>query len=144
MNKKNFLAIVGVAFLINGCALDNLRTLSFFHKTKAKKESIKTSEKKAIDEYKPVVLSKETSKRVKSIKKIKKVKIKSKVKKIHNSKKSVHKKIHKHKPKKLKPEPFSIKSHKADPELLGPQTTLSNNPINKLNKKVKSTTSNKM
>ena len=41
---------------------------------------------------------------------------------------------------KLKLEPFSIKSKQKDPELLGPQTTLKNNPISK----VESSTSNKM
>ena len=97
-------------------------------------------DKKVIKNYKPVILNKETKKSVKSIKKIKKSKVKLAAKKSHNTKKRVHN----NKPKKLKPEPFSIKSHKADPELLGPQTTLSNNPISKLDKKVKSTTSNKM
>ena len=121
MNRK-VLVVLGMAFLVNGCALDNLRKFSFFHKKAVVGKAEKVVKKENNTTAKVAKMSKITKKK-------KSIQNNSNVKKVNTVKSKTIHKIHKSKPKKLKPEPFSIKSHKEDPELLGPQTTLKANPI---------------
>jgi len=121
VNKK-VLVVLGMAFLVNGCALDNLRKFSFFHKKTVVGKAEKVVKKESNTTAKTDTMSKITKEK-------KSIKVSSNVKKVKTVKSKTIHKIDKAKPKKLKPEPFSIKSHKEDPELLGPQTTLKANPI---------------
>lgn len=105
--------LVLIAFLINGCTLYRL----VYVKTNTKITHLKRVKAKHKRKHK---------KRKKPI--------------THKyQKRKIIKSIKNRECKTLEPEPFSINSKKQDPELLGPQTTLKDNPILK-----KSATSNKM
>ncbi len=123
-----------VAFVMNGCLVDRIKQRMQARELMKQRQlkEVETFEKPKLYKPSPSPLKEESrttvvKKKSKKIKKIKK-RVKTKVKK------------KKHTPKKVV-EPYSIEKDEADPELLGPQTTLKSNP---LTKKAQSTTTNKM
>ena len=86
----------------------------------------------SVEEVEVIPLKKPISYEKKVVKRVKKssskvVKSKKKGSKIKKYKKVTKKKV----VKKIKHEPYSIGSDESDPELLGPQTTLDENPLKK-------------
>ncbi len=148
MRRYTILIILISSFILNGCLADRIKqrlyareyakhTMIKHHNKKYKNIKVEESFSYAPKEeyiisaptttrsYTPTVVTKE--KRV--VKKYKKKKvIKKRIKKKRVAKKRI-KKYKKIKKKISHEEPFSIKKDEADPELLGPQTTLKANPL---------------
>ncbi len=146
--------IILISFVLNGCILDRIKQRIYAKKQIEKQEQAikrresksslreKASESKKV--YKPSAATapiytdsnevevKHESKHKKSNLSIKKAKKKYSKKREH-----INKKV------KLKPEPYSIGKDEQDPELLGPQTTISSNPLTK-NSKVKDSNKKKI
>ncbi len=132
MNKKVILSALSFTIFFSGCSIHRFVGVKKENKKIVKREIKQNSIN--VHKTKPKIAKQYTIKdEEKSDKKVKKKKI--------YTKRNLSKKVAiKRKSHKLKPEPFSIKSNEQDPELLGPQTTLKNNPISK----VESATTNKM
>ena len=137
MNKKYIIVLSSLAIFFNGCSLYRAigikkNNSKIVKKQKIKQSSIIRQEINNKEEINHKNVTKDDTK--------KKISKKVKNKRVKTSKNIKKRRVAKNKTNKLKPEPFSIKSNQKDPELLGPQTTLKNNPISK----VESATSNKM
>jgi len=117
-----------VAFVMNGCLVDRIKQRMYARELMKQRQlkEVKTFEKPRLYKPSPSPLKEESEIKV--------------TKKAKNVKKKIKRKKKKSAPKKVI-EPYSIEKDEADPELLGPQTTLKSNP---LTKKAQSTTTNKM
>ena len=146
MRRYTILIILISSFILNGCLADRIKqrlyvreyakhTMIKHHNKKYKNIKVEESFIDAPKEeyiisaptptrsYTPVVVEE---------KKIVKKRVKKRVIKKHKKKRVAKKRIKKYKKIKKKishEEPFSIKKDEADPELLGPQTTLKANPL---------------
>jgi len=134
--------IISSAFLFNGCAL-----IDRFFAQNVKKETLinKTdyqevvNEKKVTKKTKKLASGKLVAKKKKYTKKYytkkrktKKYYAKKKRKKLYSKKKRLKKYYSKRKKyikKFIAYEPYSLEKNELDPELLGPQTTFTNNPL---------------
>ena len=122
------------ALMLNGCLIDRIRQRLYYkqhtkkvqqyHKKTTIRKKVYVAQKRVYKPSKPTApIYKEPKKRVKIVRK--------KVKKRRHYTKKIHKKHI------LVKEPYSISSNEADPELLGPQTTLESNPLKGKNLKPK-------
>ncbi len=122
MSKKFIIAIISLTIFFNGCTIYRLVRIKKDNSKIIKRDKLKQNvniKHQRINHKNRNNLKLKTSKNItKKEKYIKRYIKKSRV---------VRGKI-----KKFQAEPFSIKSKEKDPELLGPQTTLKNNPLSKL------------
>ncbi len=124
MRIYTLITILTISILMNGCLLDRIKQrLSVKKQIQNKQKVVQTQ---TVKEYKAPQVIEEKKVITKKVKK--KVKKSKKVSKKSYKTKKIHKKKHIHK---IEPEPYSIKKNEADPELLGPQTTLKSNPLSK-------------
>ncbi len=133
MNKKIFIVMI-ISFFFSGCALINgvKKIITPYHpSSQAKVVEISEKKHQKVVQIKQIAREKEISKIKSQVQTKKKFQKKDKATKFY---KKIHKKIAK---KRLKEEPFSIKSKEKDPELLGPQTTWKNNPLTKKEELIK-------
>ena len=138
MRLYTILTLLIVAFLMNGCLVDRIKQRMYA------RELMKKQQLQEVETFKkPKLYSPSPSPLTATQQPVKKV-VKTTTKTLP-TKKSTKRKITKQKKKKRvkKPvvEPYSIEKDEADPELLGPQTTLKSNP---LTKRESSSTTNKM
>ena len=143
MKFYTLIAIITVSFFLNGCLADRIKQRLFPEKKQQvarqvndgnKTEKVQPVKRKAVEPKKTYTPSKPTA----PIYTEPKPKVINKVKssnKSYKKKKSHKKKVYKKKVHKIKPEPYSIGKDEADPELLGPQTTIESNPLTKNSKK---------
>ena len=119
-----------LSFLMNGCLVNRIKKRVYQNERQQLQENNVTEVVETIQEpvlYTPTPAQPITENKIRTIKKKKKVKkVKKKPKKrVKKSKKRVKKR----RAHKIVPEPYSIEKNEADPELLGPQTTLDSNPL---------------
>jgi len=124
-----------IAFLLNGCIIDRIKKRLYVQRQIAKqkqetKKNNKLGQKVTSKKvYKPSKVSAPIYTEPKQ--ETKKQRVYSKSKRTVKKRKYVKKKVI------IKPEPYSIEKNEADPELLGPQTTLKSNPLSKNEKIIK-------
>ena len=126
--------LILIAFLMNGCLADRIKQRIYARELKKRQlkyipqKSVKNSQINKPKLYTPSPAPKKLYQDKKEYKSSYKKKIVTKKKiKSRVSKKKVTKK----RVKKIIAEPYSIEKNEADPELLGPQTTLESNPLTK-------------
>ena len=131
MKLFTILSILMLSFILNGCFIDRIRQRMYAKKPLEERNytiiqegevQVETIKKpKLYTPSAPQIIEEDTFKKqeVKKIKKRKKVHKRAK-------KRAVKKKVHK-----IVDEPYSIEKNEHDPELLGPQTTLKSNPLEK-------------
>ena len=133
--------IILISFVLNGCILDRIKQRIYAKKQIERQEqSIKKRESRAtakqrLSESKKVYKPSPATAPIYTDSNEAKNK-KTKVSSVKRKKKYSKKRKHISKKIKLKPEPYSIEKNERDPELLGPQTTISSNPLTN-NSKIK-------